>query len=82
MLELINDERRNVGVPPVVLGDNAAAQIHAEYALGNCFASLFGDSTASNPTCATHLAGGYQANGENGHGSDYCIVDFGRLHQD
>ena len=30
MLELINAERKKAGVPPVVLGDNGAAQLHAE----------------------------------------------------
>ena len=34
MLELINAERVKAGVPPVVLGDNVAAQLHAEDALG------------------------------------------------
>ena len=45
MLELINAERAKVGVSPVVLGDNVAAQMHAESALESCFSST-GASTA------------------------------------
>ncbi len=32
MLEVINEERRKAGVPEVTLGDNRAAQLHAEAA--------------------------------------------------
>ena len=74
MLELINAERRNVGVAPVVLGDNIAAQIHAESALENCYASHWGIDGLK-PYMRYSLAGGYQSNAENGLGSDYCIVD-------
>ena len=35
MLELINAERKKAGVAPVVLGDNIAAQLHAESSLEN-----------------------------------------------
>ena len=72
MLELINTERAKAGLDPVVLGDNIAAQLHAEAALENCFASHWGVDGLK-PYMRYSLAGGYQSNGENGHGSDYCI---------
>ena len=73
MLELINKERKNAGVPPVELGDNIAAQLHAEAALENCFSSHWGIDGLK-PYMRYSLAGGYQSNGENGHGSDFCIT--------
>ena len=42
MLELINAERQKVGLNAVVLGDNIAAQLHAESSLQNCFSSHWG----------------------------------------
>ena len=72
MLELINAERKKAGVPEVELGDNIAAQLHAESALENCFSSHWGIDGLK-PYMRYSLAGGYQSNGENGHGSDYCI---------
>ncbi len=72
MLELINTERAKAGLDPVVLGDNIAAQLHAEAALENCFASHWGIDGLK-PYMRYSLAGGYQSNGENGSGSDYCI---------
>ncbi len=72
MLKLINAERKKAGVPPVELGDNTAAQLHAESALKNCFSSHWGIDGLK-PYMRYSLAGGYQSNGENGHGIDYCI---------
>ena len=72
MLEFINSERMKAGLQPVVLGDNGAAQLHAEASLENCFASHWGIDGLK-PYMRYSLAGGYQSNGENGHGSDYCI---------
>ena len=72
MLAKINYERRKAGVKPVTLGDNIAAQLHAESALDNCFASHWGIDGLK-PYMRYSLAGGYQSNAENGHGSDYCI---------
>ncbi len=79
MLRLVNEERAKVGAEPVVLGNNIAAQLHAESALENCYASHWGIDGLK-PYMRYSLAGGYQSNGENGHGSDYCIVasDFYR----
>ena len=72
MLELINVERRKAGVPLVELGDNIAAQLHAEASLANCFSSHWGIDGLK-PYMRYSLAGGYQSNAENGSGSDYCI---------
>lgn len=72
MLELINAERAKAGVGAVVLGDNIAAQTHAESALKNCFSSHWG-MDGLKPYMRYSLAGGYQSNGENGSGLDYCI---------
>ena len=58
----------------VELGDNIAAQLHAQSALENCFSSHWGIDGLK-PYMRYSLAGGYQSNGENGHGSDYCIVE-------
>ncbi len=72
MLELINAERKKAGVGAVSLGDNIAAQIHAEAALENCFSGHWGIDGLK-PYMRYSLAGGYQSNGENGSGLDYCI---------
>lgn len=72
MLTLINAERRKVGIQPVELGNNNAAQLHAESALANCFSSHWGIDGLK-PYMRYSLAGGYNANAENGHGLDYCI---------
>ena len=72
MLSLINAERKKAGVGAVVLGDNIAAQIHAESALDNCFSSHWGVDGLK-PYMRYSLAGGYQSNGENGSGLNYCI---------
>ena len=72
MLRLINNERRAAGVLEVVLGANNAAQLHAEASLQGCYSSHWG-SNGLKPYMRYSLAGGYQSNGENGSGSDYCI---------
>lgn len=73
MLELINVERKKAGVPPVVLGDNKAAQLHAESSLASCVSSHWGNDGLK-PYMRYSLAGGYQVNGENGLGLDYCVT--------
>ncbi len=72
MLELVNAERAEAGLAPLVLGNNAAAQLHAESALENCFSSHWGID-GQKPYMRYSLAGGYQSNSENGLGLDYCI---------
>lgn len=74
MLELINIAREDAGVPPVALGDNDAAQLHAESALANCFVSHWGIDGLK-PYMRYSLAGGYQSNGENGRGANQCFGD-------
>ena len=73
MLGLINAERAAAGARPVALGGNAAAQLHAEEALAGCFSSHWGRDGLK-PTMRYSLAGGYQSNGENVSGLDYCIT--------
>ena len=73
MLALINAERARVGVEPVVLGDNVAAQLHAEGALESCFSSHWG-LDGLKPYMRYSLAGGYQSNGENVSGLSYCYM--------
>lgn len=79
MLSLINQARTNAGLPSIELGDNIAAQLHAEDSLANCTSSHWG-TDGLKPYMRYSVAGGYQSNGENGHGSDYCITsrDFYR----
>ncbi len=72
MLELMNAERIKASVRPVVLGDNLAAQLHAEASLENCFSSHWGIDGLK-PYMRYSLAGDYQSNSENVHGRDYCI---------
>ncbi len=72
MLALINAERAKAGLNPVVLGNNIAAQLHAEASLASCFSSHWG-MDGLKPYMRYSLAGGYQSNGENWYGSDYSI---------
>ena len=72
MLELINIERARAGAGAVTLGDNDAAQLHAESSLENCVSSHWGVNGLK-PYIRYSLAGGYQSNGENGRGLDYCV---------
>ena len=72
MLSLVNAERKKAGLGAVTLGDNIAAQLHAESALENCFSSHWGIDGLK-PYMRYSLAGGYQSNGENWSGLDYCI---------
>ena len=73
MLDLINQARVDAGAPPIVLGHNDAAQLHAEASLENCFSSHWGVDGLK-PYMRYSLAGGYQYNAENGSGLDYCIT--------
>jgi len=72
MLELINKTRAQAGVPEVILGDNIAAQLHAESSLANCVSGHWGVDGLK-PYMRYSLADGYQSNAENGSGLDYCI---------
>ena len=78
MLELINEARIQNGQPPVVLGDNNAAQIHADSLLENCGSGHWGRDGLK-PYMRYALAGGYQANGENVSGLHYCYTAADRV---
>ena len=73
MLASINTARTNAGLGSVTLGTNPAAQLHAESMLENCFASHWGIDGLK-PYMRYSLAGGYQSNGENIRGLDYCYA--------
>ena len=71
MLELINEARAEAGVPPVVMGTNPIAQIHAENLLRDCTLSHWGVDGLK-PYMRYSLAGGYQMNKENLTTSNEC----------
>ena len=71
MLALINEARAEAGVPPVVMGDNPAAQIHADNSLAHCISSHW-SLDGLTPAMRYSLAGGYQVENENASGSDFC----------
>ena len=72
MVTLTNQHRAAYGVPPVRLGSNPAAQLHAEAALEGCYSSHW-DRWGLKPNHRYTLTGGTGAEGENVSGSDYCI---------
>ena len=75
MLQLINEARAEAGVPPVTLGDNIAAQLHAQSPIKDCSCSHWG-LDGLKPYMRYSLAGGYQSNAENGIGPGcYCLTD-------
>ena len=73
MLELTNRLRVAAGAPPVRLGSNPAAQLHAEAALDGCYASHW-DRWGLKPQHRYSLSGGAGAGAENVTGLDYCIA--------
>ena len=73
MLALVNKARAEAAIGSVTLGTNPAAQLHAESMLGNCFSSHWGIDGLK-PHMRYSLAGGYQSNGENITGLDYCYT--------
>ena len=72
MIELVNGFREEEGLQPIVLGDNIAAQLHAEQSLNDCISGHWG-TDGLKPYMRYSLAGGFQANGENVSGNNYCI---------
>ncbi len=72
MLELTNQRRAAAGAPPVILGANTAAQLHAEASLAGCYSGHW-DQWGLKPNHRYTLTGGSGADGENGSGSNYCI---------
>ena len=71
MLELINGERARAGLGLVAMGNNSAAQIHADNILEECSAGHWGPDGLK-PYMRYTLDGGYQSNAENVHGARYC----------
>ena len=72
MLTLINDARADAGLNAVALGQNPAAQIHADASLANCFYGHWG-MDGLKAYMRYSLAGGYQSNAENAVGLNYCV---------
>ncbi len=64
MLDLVNEARVNEGSPPVTLGTNNAAQLHAEQGVEECATSHW-DKFGLKPYMRYSLAGGSNHNGEN-----------------
>ncbi len=71
LLQLTNQHRAEAGLTELALGDNPAAQMHAERSLTDCISSHW-DTNGLMPVMRYSLAGGYQANQENVSGIDYC----------
>ena len=76
LLELINAARANASAPPLILGDNIAAQLHAESSLAGCFFGNWGLDGLKSYMRYT-LAGGYQSNHQTSSGINYCIPPGG-----
>ena len=72
MLELTNQKRSESGIPPVRLGTNPAAQLHAEAAMEGCYSAHW-DRWGLKPSHRYTITGGTGAEGENVSGLDYCI---------
>lgn len=75
MLHLINIERRKVGVDPLTLGNNRAAQIHAETMVKFCHAGHWGVDGLK-PYMRYSLCGGYHWNAENAGGQSLCVMSL------
>ncbi len=65
MLDLINKDRMDSGLAPVTLGNNTAAQKHAEERLANDYTSHWG-MDGMKPYMRYTLAGGFNYEAENG----------------
>ena len=72
LLDLTNQERAAHGAPVLKLGNNTAAQLHAEAALEGCYSSHW-DRWGLKSNHRYTLAGGTGADAENVSGSSYCI---------
>ncbi len=71
MLDLTNERRAAAGVPAVRMGNNRAAQLHAQAALEGCYSGHW-DRWGLKPNHRYTLAGGTGADAENMSGSSYC----------
>ena len=73
-LKLINQARTAVNLNEVVLGNNTAAQSHAEDLRANCVSGHWG-TDGMKPYMRYTLAGGEQYSAENVSGIDFCPTD-------
>ena len=71
MLELVNEARTSAGVGTVRLGENPAAQMHAQESLDNCTMSHW-DIWGLKPNQRYTLMGGTGTGIENALGTNYC----------
>ena len=71
MLDMINKHRSQAGLGNVTLGDNPAAQTHAEEMMRNCYMSHW-NMAGIKPNMRYTLAGGEQFNAENVSGHLRC----------
>ena len=76
-LKLINQARTAVNLNEVFLGNNTAAQSHAEDLRANCVSGHWG-TDGMKPYMRYTLAGGEQYSAENVIGSDFCPSDLDR----
>ena len=81
MLDLINEDRAEHGLEPVVLGTNTAAQQHAEEMLSAGYLSHW-NMDGLKPYMRYTLAGGYNYEAENASGPLYYTDPDWLLHQD
>ena len=72
MLRQTNQHRAEAGAPPVRMGTNPAAQIHAEEALKGCYTAHW-DRWGMKPNHRYTLTSGTGADGENASGISYCV---------
>ena len=71
LLEVTNAVRATEGASPLRLGNNPAAQNHAERSLADCTASHW-DRDGAKPGLRYASEGGHQANGENFYSANEC----------
>ena len=74
LVGLLNVSREGEGLRPLVLGDNPAAQIHADANRDSCVSSHWGQD-GTTPGMRYTLAGGHQNTTENISGLDYCAEE-------
>ena len=72
LLDLTNAHRVAAGVPPVRMGSNPAAQLHAEASLDGCYASHW-DQWGLKPSHRYTRTGGTGAGAQNVYATGYCV---------
>ena len=74
MLGQINAARQDAGVEPVLLGQNPAAQSHAEAGLAGCLGSSHWNLEGLTPDMRYALTGGQQVIAENVVATGHCVA--------